>query len=95
MLEIRIEKSFKKDIQRDKKSGNYSKKDFNLLREIIDKLLTGQPIGERFKKHILSGNMQSYEVIHIKNDWLLVFKIDKHYLNLVMISKHPHAYKKF
>jgi len=84
VLEIRIEKSFKKDIQRDKKSGNYSAKDFNLLKEIV-----------RFKRHILSGNMRSYEVIHIKNDWLLVFKIDRHYLNLVMIGKHPYVYKKF
>ncbi|HDH10323.1 MAG TPA: type II toxin-antitoxin system YafQ family toxin [Deltaproteobacteria bacterium] len=95
MLEIRIEKSFKKDIQRDKKSGNYSAKDFNLLKKIVDNLLNGQPIDKRFKRHILSGNMQSYEIIHVKNDWLLVFKIDRHYLNLVMIGKHPHVYKKF
>ncbi len=95
MLEIRIEKSFKKDIQRDKRSGNYSTKDFDLLKKIIDNLLTGQPIDKLFKRHILSGNMQSYEVIHIKNDWLLVFRIDEHYLNLVMIGKRPHAYKKF
>jgi len=31
--------------------------------------------------------MKGYEVIHIKLDWLLVFKTDKEYLTLVMFGK--------
>ena len=38
MLEIKIEKSFKKDIERDKKSGHYSKNDFDQLKTIITSL---------------------------------------------------------
>jgi len=38
MLQIKIEKSFKKDIQRDKKSGNYKPKDFEILKQIINDL---------------------------------------------------------
>jgi mRNA-degrading endonuclease YafQ of YafQ-DinJ toxin-antitoxin module len=39
--------------------------------------------------------MKGFETIHIKNDWLLIFKVDVTYLNLLMLGKHTHVYKKF
>ena len=38
MLEIKVEKSFQKDIQRDKKSGKYKDEEFDELKSIIQKL---------------------------------------------------------
>jgi len=35
MLEIRLEKSFQKDIARDKKSGKYTNEDFETLKGVI------------------------------------------------------------
>jgi len=95
VLKIKIEKSFKKDIEKAKKSGNYSKKDFALLKKIIENLETEKNIEPQYKRHPLKGEMNGYEVIHIKSDWLLVFKVNKEYLNLVMIGKHTQVYKKF
>ena len=95
MLEIKIEKSFKKDIQRDKKSGKYSKSDFNLLKSIITSLQSQQKIDQIYMRHFLKGKMKNFESIHIKNDWLLIFSIDENYLNLVMLGKHTQVYKKF
>jgi len=95
VLKIKIEKSFKKDIEKSKKSGNYSKKDFALLKKIIENLETEKNIEPQYKRHPLKGEMNGYEVIHIKSDWLLVFKVNKEYLNLVMIGKHTQVYKKF
>ena len=95
MLKIKIEKSFKKDIERAKKSGNYSKNDFELLKVIIENLENEQEIEPQYKRHPLKGDMKGYEAIHIKSDWLLVFKIDIEYLNLIMIGKHTQVYKKF
>lgn len=95
MLEIKIEKSFKKDISRDKKSGKYSQKDFELLKTIISNLQNNQAIDSKFKRHPLKGTLKGYETIHIKNDWLLVFKVDEKYLYLVMLGKHTQVYKKF
>ena len=46
MLEIRIEKAFKKDITRDKKSGNYNQEDFELLKTIIADLQNKAEINE-------------------------------------------------
>lgn len=95
MLEIKIEKSFKKDIQRDKKSGKYSEKDFELLKSIITSLQNQKKIQLQHKRHPLKGDMKNFESIHIKNDWLLIYKIDEKYLNLVMLGKHSQVYKKF
>jgi len=95
VLKIKIEKSFKKDIDKAKKSGNYSKKDFELLKSIIENLENEKEIEIQYKRHPLKGDMKGYEAIHIKSDWLLVFKIDEGYLNLVMLGKHTQVYKKF
>ena len=95
MLKIKIEKSFKKDIEKAKKSGNYSKKDFEVLKKIIEFLENEEEIEPQYKRHSLKGDMKEYEVIHIKSDWLLVFRIENEYLNLVMLGKHTQVYKKF
>lgn len=95
MLKIKIEKSFKKDIQRDKKSGKYKPLDFNILKSIITSLQNREIIENKFKRHPLKGNLKDYESIHVKNDWLLIFKTDKKFLCLVMLGKHTHVYKKF
>lgn len=95
MLQIKIEKSFKKDVERDRKSGVFSTKDFTLLKEIITDLQEGKEIDQKYKRHPLSGKMGSIESIHIKFDWLLIIKIDEQYLNLIMLGKHTQVYKKF
>jgi len=95
MLKIKIEKSFKKDIEKAKRSGKYSKEDFETLKQIIEKLQLLEQIEEKYKRHSLKGNMKGYEALHIKPDWVLVFKIDNEYLNLVMIGKHTQVYKKY
>jgi len=95
LLKIKIEKSFKKDIQRDNQSGQYSQKDFELLKSIITSLQNRVKIDKKFKRHPLKGKMSRYESIHIKNDWLLIFKIDAKYLTLVMLGKHTQVYQKF
>ena len=95
MLEIKIEKAFKKDIARDKKSGLYNEEDFELLKMMITDLQNEQEIDEKFKRHPLKGNMKGFESIHLKGDWLLIFKVDDEFLNLIMLGKHMQVYKKF
>lgn len=95
MLKIKIEKSFKKDVEKAKRSGQYTKEDFELLKRIIGDLENGREIPTKYRRHLLKGNMKNYEVIHLKPDWLLVFKIETEYLYLVMLGKHTQVYKKF
>jgi len=95
LLEIKIEKAFKKDIARDKKSGLCTTEDFELLKTMISDLQNGNNIDDKFKRDPLKGNMKGFESIHIKGDWLLIFKVDEEFLNLVMLGKHTQVYKKF
>ena len=95
MLGIRIEKAFKKDIARDKKSGHYSQEDFELLKTMITDLQNEEEIDEKFKRHPLKGTMKGFESIHLKGDWLLIFKVDDEFLSLLMLGKHTQVYKKF
>ena len=95
MLEIKLEKSFKKDINRDKKSGFYSDKDFEILKTVISSLQNKEELDKKYRRHKLTGNMKNFESVHIKNDWILIFKVDEKYLYLLMLGKHTQIYKKF
>ncbi|MBN2965214.1 type II toxin-antitoxin system YafQ family toxin [Sulfurospirillum sp. T05] len=95
MLEIKLEKSFQKDVARDKKSGKYTQEDFEILKEIITKLQVGGEIDKKHKRHPLTGNMVQFESLHVKNDWLLIFSVDENFLTLIMLGKHTQVYKKY
>ncbi len=95
LLKIQVEKSFKKDIDRDKRSGRYKPKDFKILKSIISSLQNQEVLDKKYKRHPLKGDMKDYESVHVKNDWLLIFKVDKQFLHLVMLGKHTQVYKKF
>jgi mRNA interferase YafQ len=95
LLEIRIEKSFRKDIERDKKSGQYSNKDFKILKSIITSLQSQDNLDPKYKRHSLKGKLKDFESVHVKSDWLLIFRVDVQYLDLVMLGKHTQVYKKF
>ena len=66
-----ITKSFKKDTKRLKKR-NY---DISKLRYVVNELLDGKTLSEKYKNHSLSGNWKGYMECHIEPDWLLVYKI--------------------
>ena len=95
MLEIIIEKSFRKDIERDEKSDQYSSKDFKILKSIITSLQSQDNLDPKYKRHSLKGKLKDFESVHVKNDWLLIFRIDEQYLSIVMLGKHTQVYKKF
>ena len=95
MLDIKIEKRCKNDIERDKVGGKYSKLDFEILKNIIINLQEEKSIDPIYKRHNLKGNFNGYEVIHVKNDWLLIFKIDidRQFLLLVALGTHNQVFK--
>lgn len=62
---------FKKDIERDKKSGKLSVDDFTLLKEIMSTLLNDDVLHEKHKKHPLKGEWEGTHECHIKNDGVM------------------------
>lgn len=88
---------FKKDIDRDKKSGKYSTDDYKLLKEVMTSLLQKEQLHEKHKNHPLKGEWEGTHECHVKNDWLLVYQIsqDNTTLTFIRLGTHSQIFKKF
>jgi len=95
MLEIKLDKQFKKDIKRDQKSGKYKKDDFLELRNIMDSLIEKQPLDEKYLEHKLIGDWRGYLECHIKPNWLLIYKIEEELIKFARIGTHQQLFKKY
>lgn len=87
MLELVVTGQFRKDYKRVKKRGC----DMQLLEIVIEALLTGNTLGERYRDHALSGNYSGFRECHILPDWLLVYAIDQDKLILTASRTGTHS----
>ena len=62
---------FKRDLKRIQQRGY----DTTLLKEVLLKLYQEETLDEEYKDHPLKQNWHGYRELHIKSDWLLVYKI--------------------
>lgn len=88
---------FKKDIERDKKSGKFSTDDFTVLKEIMSALLNDEELHEKHKNHPLKGEWDGAYECHIKNDWLLVYQLSSEMssITFIRLGSHAQIFKKF
>lgn len=63
---------FKKSLKLARKRGL----NIDLLDSIVEKLLHGIPLEEKYKDHALSGNYKGYRECHIQPDWLRIYLIE-------------------
>ncbi len=94
MLEIKLDKQFKKDIKRDQKSGRYKEIDFLELRRVMNILIEEQPLDEKYLEHKLIGNWRGYLECHIKPNWLLIYKIEEKLIKFARLGTHQQLFKK-
>ncbi len=78
---------FKKGLKLAKKRGL----DISLLNSIVDKLLQGIPLDEKYKDHPLKGVWEGFRECHIQPDWLLVYLIEDDILTLTLVDTGTHA----
>lgn len=60
---------FKKGLKRAKKRGL----DMALLDSIVEKLIHGQTLDEKYRDHELKGKYIGFRKCHIQPDWLLLY----------------------
>lgn len=77
--------SFKTDFKKISRSGRYKIDDF---KTIVEHLLNGQSLQEKYKDHQLVGEWEGYRECHIKPDWLLIYKNNSDCLTLVRMGSH-------
>ena len=62
-----------------------------LLETVVELLLDGQTLLEKYRDHQLTGNWKGYRECHIEPDWLLVYKIYESKLILSLVRTGTHS----
>jgi mRNA interferase YafQ len=75
---------FRKDIKRLKKRG----KDLAKLKEIVLRIVEGQPLEPKHRDHPLTGHWSGSRDCHIEPDWLLLYRADDNMLYLERSGTH-------
>lgn len=86
---IDFTKNFKKQYKKVKKQG----KNLNKLFAIIEKLINGNELEEKYKNHQLINDKkyQNCFECHIEPDWLLIYKIQEKELILLLFATGRHS----
>lgn len=87
MLKLVTTSKFRKDYKLVKKRGYPIK----VLEEVLDKLLAGEPLEEKYRDHALVGNFIGFRECHIQPDWLLIYSIENDKLILTASRTGTHA----
>ncbi len=88
MLPIRLTSKFKKDLKRAAKQ----KPNFEILRQILERLSIPKPLLSKFKDHKLKGEWIDFRECHIEPDWLLIYTITDFELRLARLGTHSELF---
>lgn len=80
---------FQKDVKLMRRRG----KDMQKLRDVISRLLVGEPLPPRFRDHPLQGRWRNYRDCHIESDWLLIYRQERDILTLVRTGTHADLFE--
>ena len=84
MRAIRRTSQFKKDVKLMKKRG----KDMGKLKEVLEKIISGQALEPRYRDHALIGQYKGTRECHIEPDWLLIYELGHDEVVLVRTGTH-------
>ena len=86
-MEIITKKRFEKDIKKLKKRN----KDFLKLESVLEKIISGKVLEEKYRNHPLVGNWKPCWELHIEPDWLLIYYIDTSKDQLILYRTGSHS----
>lgn len=78
---------FKKSLKLAQKRGL----DISLLESVVEDLLHGIPLNEKYRDHALKGNWNGFRECHIQPDWLLIYLIEDDILTLTLVDTGTHS----
>jgi mRNA interferase YafQ len=90
MLTLKTTNRFDKELIQAVKSG----KDTAKIREVIKKLVNGEPLERKYKDHKLKGKYKNRRECHIEPDWLLIYKIEGDTIFFERTGSHSELFKK-
>ncbi len=87
MLKITRSNRFVKDLRTAIKRGI----DLQPLKETVDTLARGETLGPQHRDHTLAGVYSGFRECHVKNDWLLIYRIEQDELELFLFRTGTHS----
>ena len=84
MLPVRPTTRFRKDLKKAAKQG----RDFDGLRNVLEKLAIPEPLPAKFKDHKLKGEWRDFRECHLEPDWLLIYTITDFELRPTRLGTH-------
>ena len=84
MRTVRRTSQFKKDVERMKKRG----KDLGRLKEVLEKIISGQQLEAKYRDHVLVGQYEGTRECHIESDWLLIYELAQSEVVLIRTGTH-------
>ena len=84
MRTIRRTSQFKRDVRRMKKRGE----DMSRLKEVVEKVVSGEELEARYRDHTLVGQYKGTRECHIEPDWLLIYELAPDEVVLIRTGSH-------
>lgn len=66
-------------------------KNIELLDHVINLLMNGRKLDEKYRDHELTGFWTGYRECHIQPDWLLVYYVENEILVLTLVDTGSHS----
>jgi mRNA interferase YafQ len=88
MLKIEFTNSIKKDLKRYK----HQKAVLQEFQEIIELLSSNRSLSTKYRDHSLTGNWATFRECHVRNDVLLIYKIENNILFLTRFGSHSELF---
>ncbi len=85
--ELVLSNGFKRDLKLAVKRN----RDISKLDALVELLLTGDPMPEKYEDHKLTGNWAGHRECHIEPDWLLIYYIENDVLTLTLTRTGTHS----
>jgi mRNA interferase YafQ len=63
-------------------------KDLSKLKEILDKIISGQELEAQYRDHLLVGQYRGTRECHIEPDWLLIYELAQNEVVLIRTGTH-------
>ena len=90
MLRLRYTTAFEQDYKRlQKRSFDMAK-----LRQVLERLASGETNDEQNKDHPLRGNYAGARDCHVEPDWVLIYSITGEELRLLRTGTHADLFRK-
>ena len=68
-------------------------KDLSKLHVIIEKLLEGSALDQKYRDHALSGHWKDHRDCHIEPDWILIYRLTSEELILERSGSHSNLFQ--